>query len=280
MKSSLIHCLSLLLCGLSTSLLLAGPLPSLKETGWGSYHAGYQGSGMEIAVDVEGEIEFYFTPKKKLRMNRAWPIECNIRIERREKGKEKWVRKTTQRDGFTSAGDVEFGQDKIAYEATVTGGVKFKVDLQFDRNGVNIQSEMVGTPDDANEADYRLVLETAMPTILSGSSKYDEKELKSKTRGDEVRIEFKKEKEVKVRLYEETDIKKITAAFPTSIMLKADKIGRKKFTWSMLDSKDKGSLELEFKSNSKRFLNGFNIRTILTNEKGEPISKGIRLEYR
>lgn len=273
---------TLLLSGmtaLTTTSSLADTLQGLKDKGWASYYAGYQGSGFEVGVDTMGQVEFYFTPRKGERLNRAWPIEADIRIERREKGEENWVRKTTQLDGFTPMEKVEFDQEKIEYQATVTGGAQFKVMLEFDSNGVNIQSEMVGTPEDADKADYRLVLETDMPSLMEGSSKYDERELKKKTRGDDVEIEFKKEKEQKIDLYEVADAQKITAMLPTSIMLDADKIGRKKMTWSILDRKDKGALEIDFKSTSKRFLNGFNIRVILVNEKGEQLTKGIRLEY-
>jgi len=278
MKLSLLC--TILLGGLTATSSLADTLQGLKDKGWGSFYAGFQGSGIEMGVDTKGQVEFYFTPKKKLRMNRAWPIEAQVRIERREKGDEKWVRKTTQLDGFTPNGKVEFGQKDIEYQATVTGGVKFKVKITFDKSGVNIQSEMVGKPKDADKADYRLILETAMPSLMEGSSKYSEKELKNKTRGDEVRIEFKEEKGQRIRLYEVQDAKKITTTLPTSIMLKADKIGRKKLTWSILDRKDKGALELDFKSTSNRFLDGFNIRVILVDEKGEQLSKGIRMEYK
>jgi hypothetical protein len=152
--------------------------------------------------------------------------------------------------------------------------------VAFDRNGLDIQSEMVGKPEDADEADYRLVLETDMPTLMTGSSKYDEKELKKKTRGDEVRLEFKEEKGQRIRLYEVADAQKITTTLPTSIKLEADKIGRKELTWSILDRKDKGTFELDFKSTSKRFLDGFNIRVIIVDEKGEQLTKGIRMEYK
>jgi hypothetical protein len=255
-------------------------MQGLKDKGWASYYAGFQGSGYEAGIDTKGQIEFFFTPRKGERLNRAWPIEAQLRIERREKGESNWVQKTTQADGFTPMEKVEFDQENIEYLATVTGGAQFKVMVTFDRNGLNIQSEMVGKPEDAKEADYRLVLETDMPTLMSGSSKYDEKELKNKTRGDEVRIEFKEEKGQRIRLYEVADAHKITTTLPTSIMLNADKIGRKKLTWSILDRKDKGTLELDFKSTSKRFLDGFNIRVIIVDEKGEQLTKGIRMEYK
>ena len=138
---------------------------------------------------------------------------------------------------------------------------------------------MGGKPADGDKADYRLILESQMPSLMEGSSKYSEKELKKKTRGDEVKIEFKEEKEQKIDVFEVADAEKITAAFPNSIMLSADKIGRKKLTWSLLDKKDKGALELAFKSTSKRFLDGFDVRLTLVDEKGEQLAKGIRLEF-
>jgi hypothetical protein len=278
MKLTLIY--TLLIGGLTATSSLADTLIGLKDKGWASYYAGFLGSGFEVGVDTKGQVEFYFTPKKKLRMNRAWPIETQIRIERREKGEDKWVKKTTQLDGFTPMPKVQLDQENIEYQATVTGGVKFKVRIKFDKSGVNIQSEMIGKPEDADKADYRLVLESSMPTLMTGSSKYNEKELKNKTRGDEVRVEFKEAKGQRIRLYEVQDAKKITTTLPTSIMVKADKIGRKKLTWSILDHKDKGTLELDFKSTSNRFLDGFNIRVILADEKGQQLTKGIRLEYK
>ena len=63
---------------------------------------------------------------------------------------------------------------------------------------------------DLAEAEHRLILETDMPNMLQGSSKYNEKELKTKTRRDHVLIEFKKEKEQKHHLYEATDTDQIT----------------------------------------------------------------------
>lgn len=264
---------------LTTTSSFADNLLGLKEKGWSTFYAGYQGSGYEAGVDTMGQLEFYFTPRKGERLNRAWPIEAEVRIERREKGEDNWVQKTTQQEGFTAKKQLEFDEEKIEFQATVTGGAQFKVMVAFDKSGVNIQSQMVGKPADAHEADYRLVIETDMPPMLSGSSKYDEKELRKKMRGDDVRIEFKEDKEKKVRLYEVEDAKKITKALPTSITVDADKIGRKKLKWSLLDSRDKGALEIDFKSSSKRFLDGFNIRHILVNEKGEQVSKGIRIEY-
>ncbi len=118
---------TLLIGGLTATSSLADTLIGLKDKGWASYYAGFQGSGLEIGVDTKGQVELYFTPKKGQRLNRAWPIEAQIRVERREKGKEKWVKKTTQSDGFTTEGKVELGQEKIEYEASVTGGVKYKV---------------------------------------------------------------------------------------------------------------------------------------------------------
>ncbi len=271
---------TILIVGLITPSSLADTMQGLKDKGWSSYHAGFQGSGFEVGVDTKGQVEFYFTPKKRIRINRAWPIESQIRIERREKGEDNWVKKTTQLDGFTPMEKVALNQKDIEYQATVTGGVKFKVKITFDKSGVNIQSEMIGKPKDTDKAEYRLILESSMPALMTGSSKYDEKELKNKTRGDEVRIEFKEAKGQRIRLYEVQDAKKISAILPTSIMVKADKIGRKKLTWSILDRKDKGALELDFKSTSKRFLDGFNIRVILVNEKSESLSKGIRMEYK
>ncbi len=270
---------TLLLAGLTTTSSLAGPLPTLKEKGWTSFHAGFVGSGFEAGVDAKGQIALYFTPKKKERLNTSWPVEVKFRIERRTKGKEKWSYRKTQQDGFTSTGNVEFKQEKMEYVATATGDVKYKVTVKFNKSGMEISGEMVGKPKDADKAEYRLVLRSAMPSVMLGSSKYNEKELKSKTRGDEVRLEFKEEKGQKIRLYEVTDANKINAIFPKSIMLKADKIGRKDLIWSMLDPKDKGALELEFKSSSNRFLDGFNITAILVDEKGEQVSKGIKLDY-
>ncbi|MFT5633766.1 MAG: hypothetical protein ACI9SQ_001489 [Rubritalea sp.] len=278
MKSPILY--ALFLTGLTATSSFADTMQGLKDKGWASYYAGFQGSGYEVAIDTKGQIEFYFTPRKGERLNRAWPVEAQLRIERREKGESNWVQKTTKADGFTPMEKVEFDQENIEYLATVTGGVQFKVMVTFDRNGLNIQSEMVGKPEDADKADYQLVLETDMPTLMTGSSKYDEKELKDKTRGDEVRIEFKEEKGQRIRLYEVADAQKITTTLPTSIMLNADKIGRKKLTWSILDRKDKGTLELDFKSTSKRFLDGFNIRVVIVNEKGEQLTKGIRMEYK
>lgn len=257
----------------------ADTMQGLKDKGWASHYAGFQGSGFEFAVDTSGELEFYFTPRKGDRVNRAWPIETTLRVERRENGGVNWVKKTTKLDGFTPMEKVALNQEKIEYLATVTGGAQFKVKFTFDKTGVNIHAEMAGKPADADKAEYRLILESRMPSLMEGSSKYSEKELKKKTRGDEVKIEFKQEKEQKIDLFEVTDAAKITSTFPTGIMLSADKIGRKKLTWSMADKKDKGALELEFISTSKRFLDGFDIRVMLVNEKGEQLCKGIRLEH-
>ncbi|MGJ8657760.1 MAG: hypothetical protein ACSHX6_15035 [Akkermansiaceae bacterium] len=271
---------TLFLSALTTTSALANPLPSLDEKGWASYYAGFQGSGFELGVDTSGQVILYFAPRKNQRINTSWPVEAQIRVERRDKDGEKWVQKKTSLDGFTTGDKVEFGQEKVEFVATVTGDVKFKVMIEFDKYGVNIQSEFANTPKDADEADYRLVLECKMPDLMPTSSKYDEKELKGKTRGDEVRVEFKKEKDERIPLYVVQDPEKLTANLPTSIMLKADKIGRKKLTWSMLDSKDTGAFELEFKSSSNRFLDGFDLRSILIDEKGQRLSKGIRMEYK
>jgi hypothetical protein len=253
-------------------------MQGLKVKGWASLYAGFQGSGFEVGIDTKGQAEFYFTPRKGERLNRAWPVETLLRVERREKGEENWVKKTTQLDGFTPMDKVELNQEKVEYRATVTGGAQYLVQFTFDKTGVNIHSEMLLKPADADKAEYRLILESRMPSLMEGSSKYSEKELKKKTRGDEVRIEFKEVKQQKVDIFEVADAEKINVSFPTSIMLSADKIGRKKLTWSLLDKKDKGALEIDFKSTSKRFLDGFDIRLILVDEKGEQLAKGIRLE--
>ena len=271
---------TLLLCALAPTSTFADPLPGLDKKNWVSYYAGYQGSGFEVGIDARGQVVFYFTPRKNDRINYAWPVEAEIRVERRDKGEEKWVKKKTSLEGFTTTEKIEFGQEKAEFIATATGDVKFKVMFEFDKNGINIQAEMANTPKDAEEADYRLILESAMPTLMATSSKYNERELKDKTRGDEVRLEFKKEKGERVRLYEVQETDKINTNLPKSITLKADKIGRKKLTWSMLDPKDQGALEIEFKSLTKRFLDGFNIRVILIDEKGTRLNKGIRLEYK
>jgi len=258
----------------------ADVLRGLKEKGWGSYYGGYRGSGYEVGVDTLGKVQFYFTPRKGIRLNRAWPIEARIRIERREKGEKNWVKKNIRGEEFTPMDKVSFGQENIEYIATVTGGAQFKCMLEFDKYGVNITSEMVGKLKDADTADYRLVLETQMPNMLTGSAKYKEKELKKKTRGDEVRLGYKKESEEKIPLYIAQDAEKLSTKNPMSIMLKSDKIGRKKLTWSILDKKDSASFSLDFKSTSRRFLDGFNMRVILINEQGEQLTKGIRMEYR
>ncbi len=258
----------------------ADTLQGLKDKSWASYYAGFQGAGIEMGVDTKGEVEFYFTPKKGDRLNRAWPIIANLKIERRTKGKEKWVRKSTKLDGFTTVGKPKLNEESIELISMVTGGTQFKVKFTFDKTGVNIQSEMFGIPLDSDKAEYRLILESQMPSLMEGSSKYDEKELKKKTRGDAVKIEFKKEKGEKIDLFEVFDGEKLTSKQPTSISLSADKIGRKALTWKMLDPKDKGAVDLELKSTSKRFLDGFDIKVTLVDEKSEQLSKGIRIEYK
>lgn len=262
--------------------LKADLLSSLKDRGWTSYHAGFKGAGFDIGVDTKGHIKLFISPRKNQRINPSWPIETEIHIERREKDSNKWVQKKTSLTGFTVKNEdkVELGQKEIEFTATVTGGAQFAVKMAFDRDGVNIESEMANTPEDSETADYRLVLEGSMPTLLTTSAKYEDKELKSKTSGDYIRITFKKEREQKIRLSDTKNISEINQIHPTSISLRADKIGRKKLTWKILNYKDKGALELDFKSKQNRFIGGYNIRAILINEKGERMINGIRLEYK
>ncbi len=277
MKVLLIY--SLLLCTI-VSTAQADILKGLKDKGWSSYYAGFRGSGIEIAVDAKGHIKFYFTPKRKIRINRVWPIDTHIRVERRAKGSKKWVKKKTKSDGFLSPKTVKIDQEKIEYHATATGDVQFKINLEFDKAGVNILAKMIGKPKDADKADYRLILESKMPTLMQSSTKYDEKQLKSKTRGDEVKIEFKKSKDQRFPLYKVTDTNKINAANPKKITIKADKIGRKKFSWELLDPKESTALQIKLKSNKKRLLTGFNINLTLADAQGNQYAKGIRIEYR
>ena len=263
-----------------TLVTRADLLPSLKDRGWTSYHAGYQGSGFDLAVNTKGSIALFISPRKNQRINPSWPIETDIRIERREKNSVKWVQKKTSLTGFTPKDKAELNQREVEFTATVTGDVQFTVKMTFDRDGVNIESKMANTPPDADTADYRLVLEGAMPTLLTTAAKYEDKELKSKTQGDYVRITFKKEREQKIKLSETKEISEINKIFPTSISLRADKIGRKKLSWKILNYKDKGALEIDFKSKQNRFIGGYNLRAILINEKGERMINGVRLEYK
>ena len=260
--------------------LHAGLLPSLKDRGWTSYHAGFQGAGFDLAVDTKGSIDLFISPRKNQRINPSWPIETAIHIERREKNTNKWVKKKTSLTGFTPKGEVELGQREIEFTATVTGDAQFKVTMAFDRDGVEIEADMANTPEDAATADYRLILEGAMPTLLTTSAKYEDKELKSKTSGDYIRIKFKKEREQKIRLSETKDISEINKIHPTSISLRADKIGRKKLCWEILNYKDIGAFEIDFKSKQNRFIGGYNIRAILIDENGKRLINGIRLEYK
>jgi len=260
--------------------LHAGLLPSLKDRGWTSCHAGFQGAGFDIAVDTKGSIDLFISPRKNQRINPSWPIETEIHIERKDKGSSKWVQKKTSLTGFTPKGKVELGQREVEFTATVTGDAQFKVKMTFDRDGVNIEADMVNTPEDVEAADYRLIFKGAMPTLLTTSAKYEDKELKSKTSGDYIRIKFKKEREQKIRLSETKDISEINKIHPTSISLRADKIGRKKLCWKILNYKDSGAFEIDFKSKQNRFIGGYNIRAILVNEKGERLINGIRLEYK
>ncbi len=263
-------------------LTFAKALPSLKEDGWTSYYAGFKGSGFDMGVDTAGRIKLFFSPRKNQRINSSWPVQTELHIERREKDSTstKWVQKKTSLTGFTSTHKVEFGQREIEFTATVTGDVQFSVKMTFDKDGVDIESEIVDSSIDAEEADYRLVLEAAMPTLLTTSTKYDDKELKSKTQGDYIRIKFKKEREQQIKLSETKPISEINKINPVSITLRADKIGRKKLTWKILSHKDKGALVLDFKSSQNRFIGGYNIRAILVNEKNERLINGIRLEYK
>ena len=260
--------------------LHAGLLPSLKDRGWTSYHAGFQGTGFDIAVDTKGSINLFISPRKNQRINPSWPIETEIHIERKEKNSNKWVQKKTSLTGFTPKSEVELGQREIEFTATVTGDAQFKVKMIFDRYGINVEADMANIPKDAATADYRLVLEGAMPTLLTTSAKYEDKELKSKTSGDYILMKFKKERDKKIRLSETKDISEINKIHPISISLRADKIGRKKLCWEILNYKDIGAFEIDFKSKQNRFIGGYNIRAILIDENGKRLINGIRLEYK
>ncbi len=263
------------------SCVMAERLPLLKTKNWTSYHAVSKGIHHAVGIGVDGSVDLYFLKRGK-KDNISWPVEMRVRIERKAKpakGKiTKWVNKKVRKDSFVLPPKASDDIEELTLIGEVTGGTKFQLDFKFTKAGVLLSGKILDEPTDA---DYRIILESdieKLSTISTADSK-DVKKVKSKTRGDELNISTRNEKELRVKFYEVVDVKLLEKAQVTAVELKAKKIGRKKLSWSLANKK-MGQLNIECKADNGMPYAGFTITTMLYDESGKQLGEGILLEYK
>ncbi len=272
---------ALTIFSLSFVITKAEPLPFLDIKDWLGYHALSKGKYHAIGLNQDGEINLFFM-KRDAKINVRTPVELKLRIERKEKKVgSKWSTKSIKTDGFINPPKASEEAEKVTLHGVITGDIEFKIEASFTKEGVLMNAGFVGEPSDAAKADYRISLSSKVYEMYSMSkTAVDEaKDIKSKTRGCELRIGTRKGKPQKVRFYEPLDIEKLAKDEIVSLELKAEKIGRKNLYWSLANPK-LGSLQIVPRAKSNMVYDGFKVSTVLLDETGKKLSDGILLEYK
>jgi len=270
---------------LSFSLItaIADTLQSLNVKDWTSYHAVSRGKYHAIGVSQDGRIDLYFM-KRGAKINVRTPVEIKLIVERKlKKEGSKWTKKTIKKDGFITPPKPSEDPAKLSLHGIVTGDVEFKIDFAFSKEGVLMKAAFVGKPKDAETADYRLSLESEIDEMYSVSTKdrNDEKKIKSKTRGSELRITTRKGKgkATRFRFHEPIEVEKLEKEEIIALELKCEKNGRKDLFWSLADPK-LGSFKIIPSADNKMPYDGFKLTTVLVDETGKKQGEGILLEYK
>lgn len=162
-------------------------------------------------------------------------------------------------------------------------GMWNKIDFTFTKGAVLMKAAIVGEPKDAKTSDYRLSIVSKIDKFatIDKTDVNDTKMIKSKTRGDELRIQTRENERspTKVRFYEPIEIEKLEKEEIISIEAKADKIGRSKLRWSLANPK-LGSLKIIPSATNKMPYDGFEVTTVLIDDTGKKQSEGMKLEYK
>jgi len=271
---------TLFIFSLSLACSRADSLPFLDVKDWTGYHATSKGKYHGIGVGPDGALHLFFM-QRGAKINVRTPVELELLIERKSKEGTRWIKKKVNKEAFIKPGKVTEDVEQLSLHGMITGDVEFKIDFEFMDDGVLMKADFVGKPADLDKADYRLSLVSDIESIstVSKEDANDEKKIKSKTRGHELRIETRKGKPTKVRFYEPMDTETLEQEEIVSIELRSDKIGRKKLFWSLADPKQ-GSLRIEPDADNKMPFEGFKVFALLVDETGKKLGDGILLEYK
>ena len=248
-------------------------LPTLNNNDWLSYHAVYRGNGYAMAVDQEGSLDLYFI-KRRAKINRTWPIRLSVVLERRDKSKQaKWVKKKIKRSGFDVKNGAKWQKESVSFIASVTGDVRFQINYKFSKQSVTLTAKLIDPPSDA---DYRLSLVSDIGSLVTLKKSDSSRDLRKKTKGNQLLILSRNAKPLKIRFHEKSDLRLLNKNQPTSITLKAPKIGSKKLTWKLASPK-LGTLHLSYKASNGLPHKGFTVSTIIVDEHGKTVGSGITL---
>lgn len=256
-------------------------LPSSERKSWMSYHAVSEGRNHTAAISMDGSLDLFFM-KRSEKLNKSWPVLLKVRVERKEKSKgAKWSVKQLKKDGFENPLKQAENPKELNLVAKVTGDVKFRLIYEFTKYGVKCNAEFIGKPKDSAKADYRLILESEIDelVIIKKEDVDDDKAVKQKSKGTELHLTTRNERPYRIKFHEKVDIAKQIKDEVTEVILKAEKIGRKKLTWQ-LTNPESGILSIEPKSDNGKLYKGFTISTVLVDETGKRASEGITLIYK
>ena len=145
---------------------------------------------------------------------------------------------------------------------------------------MTVTARFVDKPD-YTKARYRLSLVSEVKDIYGQGSIVEKSVVRTKMKGDALTIipleddAFRKKR---LKLNEPIDLNPFQEFGIMSIELNANRYGRNNFLWSLADE-EIGTLVLEPKNRLAGAHKGFGIRTVLVNEKGEEVGRGLRVEF-
>lgn len=187
------------------SFLLADALPFLSEKPWLGCWIGYEEKEFDYSITAK---DFYGTVSLKEKTKDGWKriseqrvIKLNYLVEEERGGK--WQRRSIEPDSFETTQGASDEAESFEVVATYKGGTKLKVSHEIDGKEVMISVAIVETE---SSNPIRAAVDVIIPDLYKLKEGMEERELKKKLKGDEVRLKTVAGKKVKFDLYEEINL--------------------------------------------------------------------------
>ncbi|MDQ8188710.1 hypothetical protein [Roseibacillus persicicus] len=190
---------------ISASTLGADELPILTEKPWEGVWVGYEEREFDYAIGgKEGAAKIYLKVKSKGEMERISlfrALDVHFVLEEEIGGK--WQKRSVEKDGFETTQAASVDAEKFELIATHKGGTKIKVVHELDGEEIKISTSIVETE---SKNPLRAGVEVVIPDLYRIREEIEERELKKKLKGDEIRAVGIDGKKFKFDLHDEVNL--------------------------------------------------------------------------
>lgn len=212
---------------ISGSALNAEELPILTDQPWVGIWIGYEERDFDFGVGGKGVGEVYLKQRNKGEMERISlfrTLKVHYILEEEVGGK--WQQRTMEEDGFETSQPASEEAEKFEFIASYKGGTKVKVVHELDGKEIKISTSIVETE---SKNPIRAGVEVVFPDLYRIKEEIEERELKKKMKGDEVRAIGIDGKKFKFDIYEEVNLgdEKVLAKGAAEFSLESQNLANK-----------------------------------------------------